>query len=117
MSTIGKKNDKEKVMMSLVPWVAIHEVARVMTYGAKLYGCGNWRHVETARYMDALMRHIYAYRMGERDDNESGLPHLSHALCCMTFIVAKEMCCHGEEQLERGSVVTPDNGLDKPMRM
>lgn len=34
----------------------------------------------------AAMRHLAAWRDGEQLDEESGLPHLAHALCCIVFL-------------------------------
>lgn len=38
------------------------------------------------RYLDALYRHLQAYRSGESHDPESGLHHLSHALTNIAFL-------------------------------
>ena len=38
------------------------------------------------RYLDALYRHLQAYRFGETVDPESGLHHLTHALTNVAFL-------------------------------
>lgn len=38
------------------------------------------------RYLDALYRHLNAFRLGETHDHESGLHHLSHALTNIAFL-------------------------------
>ena len=52
-------------------------------------GVDNWQLVPdaTRRYTDALMRHVEAWREGERLDPESKLPHLAHAICCALFLI------------------------------
>lgn len=84
----GQKHDQDKAMMGLIPPLAELSVADVLTFGAKKYAPENWRKVDNAhsRYMDAAKRHINAYHRGESHDQESGLPHLSHAICCLMFM-------------------------------
>jgi Domain of unknown function (DUF5664) len=86
---LGMKFDSEKARMGLLPPRALRSVADVLTFGARKYLPDNWRYVENGpeRYLDAAMRHIVAYMQGEDNDPESSLPHLSHALCCLMFIV------------------------------
>ena len=82
------KFDTGKLRYSLVPPKAIKELAKVLTYGAKKYKPNNWQKVEDAnRYVDALYRHLEAWRSGEKLDNESRLSHLSHALTNVAFLI------------------------------
>lgn len=85
----GVKHDDGKDRMSLLPWKALRQVARVLTFGAKKYGANNWQGVEGERYEDAFLRHYESWRGGERFDEESGLPHLAHATCCLLFMLAQ----------------------------
>jgi hypothetical protein len=92
---VGQKHDQGKPMMGLIPPHAELVLAQVLTFGAQKYSPGNWRHVENARerYMDALLRHINAVRRGEVLDPESGLPHMGHAMCCISFLIELDACC------------------------
>ena len=82
------KRDGGKPEPSLVPWAAI----KVRRYGIDKYGAAeSWRDVEPHRWIDAALRHIYAYIDGEETD-ESGLPHMWHALTSLALFVA------GQEQ-------------------
>ncbi len=86
-----KKYDKAKPRYSLIPPRAEEEMVKVLTFGAKKYSADNWRKVDDPnRYVDAAMRHIAAYRKGEKLDSESNLHHLAHAVCCLAFIVELE---------------------------
>lgn len=88
----GKKYDSGKPDWSLLPFKAVSETVEVLTFGANKYGPDNWRIVPNAkkRYLAAAFRHIVAYATGEKKDSESGLSHLSHALCCLMFILELE---------------------------
>ena len=94
----GLKYDTGKLQFSLIPPQTTTALAEVLTFGARKYSKNNWMLVENGkeRYLDALYRHLEAYRSGEYFDSESGLPHLSHALCNLSFI-------HYFEATERGS--------------
>jgi len=84
----GRKDDKGKLRYSLIPPSATRALAEVLTFGAEKYEANNWKHVEDAesRYLDAVYRHLEAYRQGERLDDESGLPHLAHAMTNIAFL-------------------------------
>ncbi len=93
MESLGRKFDADKPMMSLVPPDAELEIAKVLTFGAKKYDIDNWKYVKDGkrRYLDAMLRHITAYRKGETLDPESGLHHLAHAGCCLMFILDSDV--------------------------
>lgn len=71
---------------------ALLRVSEVLTFGAEKYAAHNWKTVPDgpARYKAALLRHVTAHAMGEINDQESGLPHLSHAACCLLFMLELE---------------------------
>lgn len=83
----GIKHDQGKIEWALMPWRELKQVAKVLTLGAQKYSPNNWMHVPAAerRYFDAAMRHITARQLGEVNDKETKLPHLSHAICCLLF--------------------------------
>ena len=83
----GTKHDAGKPRFSLLPQDVIWSVVAVLEFGAAKYGTDNWKTVPGAkeRYFDAAHRHIAAWRAGELTDPESGLPHLSHAICSLMF--------------------------------
>lgn len=86
----GMKFDQGKPRYDLVPWAAMDDVVRVLTYGAQKYSDNNWLLVEKKeqRYPSAAMRHISAYMQGERYDPETGINHMAHAICSLLFILA-----------------------------
>lgn len=96
----GLKFDGDKPKMDLVldgmP-NALEAIGHVLTFGAKKYEAHSWQTVPQgkSRYKAALMRHLLAHACGEKNDPESGMPHLAHVLCNAAFIYELE---HREEQ-------------------
>ena len=74
---IGSK----KAGLSAVPCAPLYEVGAVLNYGGCKYGKHNWRSigVRASVYYDAALRHLMSWWEGE-DTDESGLPHLAHAI-------------------------------------
>lgn len=82
------KFDSGKLRYGLIPPEATKALAEVLTYGAKKYKPNNWQQVDDpTRYVDALYRHLEAWRAGEKHDKESGLLHLAHALTNIAFLI------------------------------
>ena len=90
-NTQEAKADRGKVRPTLVPPSLVLAVAAVREYGTmKYHDPDNWKRVEPQRYRDALYRHLLAYFSGEKNDEESGLPHLHHAACNIAFLIELE---------------------------
>lgn len=84
----GKKYDDGKPQMELLDSHAIEELTCVLTFGAQKYGADNWREgIQYRRLIGACLRHIFAWMRGIDADDESGLHHLAHAMCCLMFII------------------------------
>jgi len=84
----GLKFDAGKPSASLLPGIALLEVAKVLDFGAQKYAKQNWRKgMKISRLYDAAMRHMLAINDGELIDPESGLPHAAHACCCLLFAI------------------------------
>lgn len=83
----GLKHDAGKPRWSLLPWVELEFVVKVLTFGAVKYQAGNWMHVQGGeeRYKDAALRHMNAIQQGEWLDKETKLPHYAHAICSLLF--------------------------------
>ena len=91
-TSIGTKLDSNKPRWSLLPFVSLIEIVRVLEFGAKKYSENNWQKVTPpSRYLDAAFRHLAAYASGEKNDPESGLHHLAHAGCCIVFLLWFEL--------------------------
>lgn len=82
------KEDTGKHRPTLVPVSLIDAVTAVREYGcSKYHDPENWRRVEPQRYRNALYRHWLSYLKGEKNDQESGLPHLWHLACNVAFLI------------------------------
>jgi hypothetical protein len=87
-TTGGRKFDGGKPQYGLLPPLALRATVDVLTFGAEKYEPDNWQRVPDSkrRYFDALQRHLWQWKEGEQIDQESGLPHLAHAMCCLMFL-------------------------------
>lgn len=85
----GVKHDSDKPRFSLLPLKQVWDIVAVLEFGAKKYTPCGWQKVPDAenRYFDAAMRHLCAWRSGEKRDPETNLPHLAHAACCLLFLM------------------------------
>jgi hypothetical protein len=79
--TAGAKLDDGKIQADLLEdfSLALAEIAKVCTYGAKKYSRGGWQSVPDgiSRYNSAAWRHRLK-RRHEEIDEESGLTHDAH---------------------------------------
>ena len=83
------KHDEGKPRIDLIPPEMLLETAKCLGFGANKYTEGNWElGLDWNRVYSALMRHMIAFWGGEDLDKESGLSHLSHAACCISFLIA-----------------------------
>lgn len=99
----GRKDDGGKPRHDLIPPELNDAVARVLTFGADKYGERNWeKGMRWGRPFAALMRHLWAWWRGEARDRETGMSHLWHAACCLTFLIAYE-------ERREGTDDRPDN--------
>lgn len=86
---IGRKFDQDKTDWSLLPWAEVEKIVKVLMFGSRKYDRENWKKVKNAkiRYFAAAIRHLVAWFSGEKLDSESNLSHLSHAGCCILFLL------------------------------
>ena len=102
MSEQGRKFDSGKLRYDLIPALAQEEVVKVVTLGAEKYDPENWKRVPEGRrrYYAAAMRHMEAWRKGEKQD-EIGTHHIANAISNLMFILEKEL--QGIEDIVEGS--------------
>lgn len=94
----GKKFDNGKVRLELLPWPALIEVGKVLTFGALKYSPWNWsKGMSWSRLVGAAQRHLSAWIHREERDEETGLSHLAHAACCILFLMTYEIFNLGED--------------------
>lgn len=81
-----------KAPLSYLPPAALVPVAQVLRNGAEKYGRANWRQHSLLRtvYLEAAVRHIFADLDGQSIDEESGLPHIAHAVAGLLIMLDAE---------------------------
>lgn len=83
------KFDSNKPRMDLLEPEFLEGVAKVLTLGASKYAPDSWKTQVSEperRYYAAALRHLVAWKKGEKMDPESGLSHLYHAACNLMFL-------------------------------
>jgi hypothetical protein len=86
--TPAVKFDSDKPRYDLLPPFALEAIAKVLQYGANKYGARNWeKGLAWGRMWRAGMGHMLAFWRGEELDQESKLPHLWHAGCCILMLI------------------------------
>jgi hypothetical protein len=85
----GVKYDNGKLRFDLIPPESLKAIAEVFTFGAKKYGDRNWeKGISANRHFGAVQRHLWQWWQGKELDEESGLSHLSHAICDLAMLLA-----------------------------
>jgi hypothetical protein len=105
--TRGLRYNKGKRRFDLIPPDSLAVLADVLTVGSEKYAERNWE--AGMPYKDALgslERHLQAWKAGEDNDPESGLPHLAHVMCNAMFILTWQLRNIGED--DRVKVRMPD---------
>ena len=83
----GSKHDGAKVRTDLFSVYSYLGTCAVLTVGAKKYAAWNWsKGIQFMRVYGALLRHLFEWVRGNELDEETGLPHLDHAACCLMFL-------------------------------
>lgn len=85
----GTKNDAGKPDLSLFPREAIEAGSRAFMFGIKKYGTRNgWKKETTIDGNTAsLLRHIFAWKDGEKVDKDSGLDNLDLAMARLAMLI------------------------------
>lgn len=78
----------KKAPLSLVPPSAIIAIAEAMGNGADKYGPFNWRDqpIQVRTYVEAALRHLYAFLDGQWAAEDTGISHLSHAMAGLAIL-------------------------------
>lgn len=84
----GTKFDEGKIPWDLWSADALEETAKVLAFGAKKYEPYNWaKGIKYRRVFRALLGHLWDWWRGKEYDDETGLNHLAHAMCCLMFLL------------------------------
>jgi len=101
-----------KVPLGLIPPHAMEQTAWVHKLGADKYGPWNWREtgVCASTYVNAILRHLNAWRDGEDLDPESGISHLAHVACSANILMDAGYCGKLQDDRNKSADVL-DDGL------
>lgn len=79
----GIKYDTDKNRLDLLPTLALEEVGRVYSIGARKYTDRNWeKGLKFSRIFGALLRHLFAWWRGEKYAQDDGQHHLASVVWC-----------------------------------
>ena len=79
----GIKHDGGKNRLDLLPIAALMEVGKVYSFGCSKYEDRNWeKGIKYSRLFGALLRHLWGWWRGERNDPETKLHHLTSVVWC-----------------------------------
>lgn len=88
---IGIKNDyiDGKLRWDLLPVDELEKIVEVFTKGANKYQPNSWQYIQDPlnRYYAALMRHLVAWRKGEKIDSDTGCEHLAQVAVNAIFLL------------------------------
>jgi hypothetical protein len=76
----GVKFDTFKIRFDLIPMRPLFELAKVYTLGCVKYTDRNWeKGMGWCRVFAAILRHLFAWFLGQKNDPKDGQLHLSSA--------------------------------------
>ncbi len=108
------KADTGKPSFSMIPQLALLEVAKTFTYGANKYGKFNYsKGMEMLRLLDAAQRHINQCLRGEDIDEESQCFHLSNAVSSLLMALEGQLTGSIEDDRNKVQAVVYYKGENK----
>ena len=105
----------KKAPLRYVPPALAIEVAAVMETGATKYGPFNWREqpVSAVTYVEAMERHLAAWKDGQDNAEDSGLSHSAHvAASCGILLDAAANNSLLDDRFTKGPAATILRRLD-----
>lgn len=86
------KKDLGKLRYDLLPFDALDEVVRVLTYGCFKYSQRNWESgLDWGRIIGSLLRHTSRFAAGEDLDPETRISHMAHAAANTLFLLTYQL--------------------------
>lgn len=110
----GLRYNSGKAELHQVPTSNILAIAKVLQYGAQKYEKGNFRKgMAWTTVYDCAMRHMMKWLDGEQVDEESGLPHLYHAMANVGFLIEYSETCPELDDRFKGVINQAKDSFDK----
>lgn len=76
----GGKQSFLSAKFSAIPPIMLKLLAQCLGFGARKYGCENWKKISLDDNLCHAMNHINEWRLGDRSE-----PHLVNAIARLTF--------------------------------
>lgn len=85
---IPAEDGKIKPRVDLIPSYVLLQIGKVFGFGATKYETNIWKKAPTSQSMrlGSALRHIYNYMDGVKEDEESGLNHIDHAITQLMMV-------------------------------
>lgn len=111
----GLRYNSGKAEIHQVPTSNIFAIAKTLQYGAQKYAKGNFRKgMAWTTVYDCAMRHMMKWLDGEQVDEESGLPHLYHAITNIGFLIEyAETCPELDDRFTDAPINMSQDSFDK----
>lgn len=111
----GVKFDDDKPRYDLIPAKPLEELAKVYTVGAKKYADRNWeKGMRWGRVFAAMMRHAWAWWMGETNDKESGVHHMAAVAWGAFALIEYSQTKTGQDDRPIGVMQPPEQAQKSP---
>jgi hypothetical protein len=106
----GNKWDGGKLPWDLLPVGPIRQVVQVLEFGSGKYDPWNWaKGMSWSRLYASTKRHLEAWWWDKEDmDPETGIHHLAHAVCGLTFLLHYAETTGGTD--DRPGIAAGSNG-------
>lgn len=110
----GRRDNEGKARMSLLPFDALREVAKLFTWGANKYGAWNWaKGLSYTETMDSLLRHTEQW-LNRKDIDESGFHHDVHIAWNALVLLAMRLRGIGkDDRLNSVSDDVPSHSVER----
>ena len=111
---IGKKQERGKPPLDMVPSALVEGAARAFAHGEQKHGRWQWysvrNEVSWSTWFAALLRHLFAWFWSEDVDKDSGLNHLDCAAAELAMLM--HIVKNNQGQDNRPFVAYPDTGTN-----
>jgi|SRR6185437_4988646 len=94
------KFDDDKAEHHLLPSLALEQITKAMSYGAKKYEAYNWAlgdGIQWSRYFNACLRHLWLFWRGKNIDDETKTSHLANAGACILILLEMVLITKGKD--------------------
>ena len=100
--TIAQRNNAGKTEWCLMPFEAVEQITRILSFGARKYAPDNWKlgNPWTDTY-NSLCRHLFKWREGEDRDPETGELHMAHIGCNVVFLLMYQLKGWGSDDRKK----------------